>query len=297
MVRIIGIRFNNTGKVYYFSPGEMDIKAGQKVLVETARGVECADVIIGIRDVDESKIVAPLKDVIRIATDEDMEIHAQNKIKEKEAFKICNECIKKHKLDMKLIDVEYTFDNNKIMFFFIADARIDFRDLVKELASIFKTRIELRQVGVRDQAKTVGGLGVCGRPICCASSMPDFQPVSIKMAKEQNLSLNPTKISGTCGRLMCCLKYEQEAYEDALSRLPGIGSVVDTPEGRGVVEDVNLLRETLKVKLSTETESELLVFKAEDVTIVKKKHTHHNNNDKFDNVEELMETQRGGSDE
>lgn len=297
MVRIIGIRFNNTGKVYYFSPGEMDIKAGQKVLVETARGVECADVIIGIRDVDESKIVAPLKDVIRIATDEDMEIHAQNKIKEKEAFKICNECIKKHKLDMKLIDVEYTFDNNKIMFFFIADARIDFRDLVKELASIFKTRIELRQVGVRDQAKTVGGLGVCGRPICCASSMPDFQPVSIKMAKEQNLSLNPTKISGTCGRLMCCLKYEQEAYEDALSRLPGIGSVVDTPEGRGVVEDVNLLRETLKVKLSTETESELLVFKAEDVTIVKKKHTHHNNNDKFDNEEELMEPQRGGSDE
>lgn len=289
MVRIIGIRFNNTGKVYYFSPGEMDIKAGQKVLVETARGVECADVIIGIRDVDESKIVAPLKDVIRIATDEDLEIHAQNKIKEKEAFKICNECIKKHKLEMKLIDVEYTFDNNKIMFFFIADSRIDFRDLVKDLASIFKTRIELRQVGVRDQAKTVGGLGVCGRPICCASSMPDFQPVSIKMAKEQNLSLNPTKISGTCGRLMCCLKYEQEAYEDALARLPGIGSIVDTPEGRGVVEDVNLLRETLKVKLNTETEAELLVFKAEDVTIVKKKQAQHHNTEKFENEEEIIE--------
>ena len=175
------------------------------------------------------------------------------------------------------------------MFFFIADSRIDFRDLVKDLASIFKTRIELRQVGVRDQAKTVGGLGVCGRPICCASSMPDFQPVSIKMAKEQNLSLNPTKISGTCGRLMCCLKYEQEAYEDALARLPGIGSIVDTPEGRGVVEDVNLLRETLKVKLNTETEAELLVFKAEDVTIVKKKQAHHHNTEKFENEEEIIE--------
>lgn len=290
MVTIIGIRFNNTGKVYYFSPGELDIKAGQKVLVETARGIECADVIIGIRDVDESKIVAPLKDVIRIATDEDLEIHAQNKVKEKEAFKICNECIKKHNLEMKLIDVEYTFDNNKIMFFFIADSRIDFRDLVKDLASIFKTRIELRQVGVRDQAKTVGGLGICGRPICCASSMPDFQPVSIKMAKEQNLSLNPTKISGTCGRLMCCLKYEQEAYEDALSRLPGVGSIVDTPEGRGVVEDVNLLRETLKVKLSNETESELIVFKAEEVTIVKKKHSHHNqSNEKIEGEGEILE--------
>lgn len=290
MVTIIGIRFNNTGKVYYFSPGELDIKAGQKVLVETARGIECADVIIGIRDVDESKIVAPLKDVIRIATDEDLEIHAQNKVKEKEAFKICNECIKKHNLEMKLIDVEYTFDNNKIMFFFIADSRIDFRDLVKDLASIFKTRIELRQVGVRDQAKTVGGLGICGRPICCASSMPDFQPVSIKMAKEQNLSLNPTKISGTCGRLMCCLKYEQEAYEDALSRLPGVGSIVDTPEGRGVVEDVNLLRETLKVKLSNETESKLIVFKAEEVTIVKKKHSHHNHlNEKIEGEGEILE--------
>lgn len=279
MVRIIGVRFNNTGKVYYFSPGELDVKVGQKVLVETARGVECADVVIGVRDVDESKIVAPLKDVIRIATDEDLEIHAKNKIKEKEAFKICNECIKRHKLEMKLIDVEYTFDNNKIMFFFIADSRIDFRDLVKELASIFKTRIELRQVGVRDQAKTVGGLGVCGRVICCASSMPDFQPVSIKMAKEQSLSLSPTKISGTCGRLMCCLKYEQEAYEDALSRLPGVGSIVDTPAGRGVVEDVNLLRETLKVKLGNETETEMQVYKAEEVTIVKKKHVHHSNND------------------
>lgn len=291
MVTIIGIRFNNTGKVYYFSPGELDIKAGQKVLVETARGIECADVIIGRREVDESKIVAPLKDVIRIATDEDLEVHAQNKIKEKEALRICNECIKKHNLEMKLIDVEYTFDNNKIMFFFIADSRIDFRDLVKDLASIFKTRIELRQVGVRDQAKTVGGLGICGRPICCSSSMPDFQPVSIKMAKEQNLSLNPTKISGTCGRLMCCLKYEQEAYEDALSRLPGVGSIVDTPEGRGIVEDVNLLRETLKVKLSNETESELIVFKAEEVTIVKKKHSHHNHaNEKNEGErEEILE--------
>ena len=278
MVRIIGVRFNNTGKVYYFSPGELDIKVGQKVLVETARGVECADVVIGVRDVDESRIVAPLKDVIRIATDEDLAVHAGNKIKEKEAFKICSECIKKHKLEMKLIDVEYTFDNNKIMFFFIADSRIDFRDLVKELASIFKTRIELRQVGVRDQAKTVGGLGVCGRVVCCSSCMPDFQPVSIKMAKEQSLSLSPTKISGTCGRLMCCLKYEQEAYEDALARLPGVGSIVDTPAGRGVVEDVNLLRETLKVKLGGETDTELQVYKADEVTIVKKKHIHHSGN-------------------
>ena len=210
MTKVIGVRFRKAGKVYYFSPGDEEIKAGQHVIVETARGVEYGHVVLGSHEVDDKKVIQPLKPVIRMATAADEEIERRNKEKEKEAFKICLEKIKKHELDMKLIDTEYTFDNNKVLFYFTADGRIDFRDLVKDLASVFKTRIELRQIGVRDETKIVGGIGICGRPLCCASYLSEFIPVSIKMAKEQNLSLNPTKISGVCGRLMCCLKYEEE---------------------------------------------------------------------------------------
>ncbi len=272
MIKVVGVRFKNTGKMYYFNPNDLDIQKGMNVIVETARGIEFAQAVSEIREIEEDEAILPLKDVIRIATEEDVSIHNSNIEKEKAAFDICNEKIAKHELQMKLIDVEYTFDGNKVLFYFVADTRIDFRELVKDLASVFKTRIELRQVGVRDQAKAVGGLGICGRVICCASATGEFQPVSIKMAKEQSLSLSPTKISGTCGRLMCCLKYEQEAYEDAIHRLPGVGSIVEIPEGQGVITDVNLLRETVKVKLDKETETELLVYKVEDIKILHKKH-------------------------
>lgn len=272
MIKVVGVRFKNTGKMYYFNPNELEIQKGMNVIVETARGIEFAQAVSEIREIEEDEAILPLKDVIRIATEEDVETHNSNIEKEKAAFDICIEKIAKHELQMKLIDVEYTFDGNKVLFYFVADTRIDFRELVKDLASVFKTRIELRQVGVRDQAKAVGGLGICGRVICCASATGEFQPVSIKMAKEQSLSLSPTKISGTCGRLMCCLKYEQEAYEDAINRLPGLGSIVETPEGQGVITDVNLLRETVKVKLDKETETELLVYKADEIKILHKKH-------------------------
>ena len=271
MVKVVGVRFKNTGKMYYFNPNGFDIKKGMNVIVETSRGIEFAEVVSDIREIEEQDVLSPLKDVIRIATEEDAETHNSNIEKEKVAFGICNEKIAKHELQMKLIDVEYTFDGNKVLFYFVADTRIDFRELVKDLASVFKTRIELRQVGVRDQAKAVGGLGICGRVICCASATGEFQPVSIKMAKEQGLSLSPTKISGTCGRLMCCLKYEQEAYEDAIHRLPGVGSVVEIPEGQGVVTEVNLLRETVKVKLDRETETDLLVYPVEEIKVLHKK--------------------------
>lgn len=272
MIKVVGVRFKNTGKMYYFNPNELEIQKGMNVIVETARGIEFAQAVSEIREIEEDEAILPLKDVIRIATEEDVETHNSNIEKEKAAFDICIEKIAKHELQMKLIDVEYTFDGNKVLFYFVADTRIDFRELVKDLASVFKTRIELRQVGVRDQAKAVGGLGICGRVICCASATGEFQPVSIKMAKEQSLSLSPTKISGTCGRLMCCLKYEQEAYEDAINRLPGLGSIVETPEGQGIITDVNLLRETVKVKLDKETETELLVYKADEIKILHKKH-------------------------
>lgn len=271
MVKVVGVRFKNTGKMYYFDPDGLNILEGMHVIVETARGIEFGDVVSPIKDIKENEAFLPLKKVIRIATKEDIDAHNKNTEREKEAFRICNEKIAKHELQMKLIDVEYTFDGNKILFYFIADTRIDFRELVKDLAAVFKTRIELRQVGVRDQAKTVGGLGICGRVVCCASTAADFQPVSIKMAKEQNLSLSPTKISGTCCRLMCCLKYEQEAYEDAIKRLPGIGSIVNTPEGRGEITEVNLLRETVKVKFEKGNETELAVFKASDIEVIQKK--------------------------
>ena len=252
MVKVIGVRFRTAGKIYFFDPGKLKISRNDHVIVETARGIEYGTVVGSPREVPPDKVIQPLKPVLRIATERDDEQEANNKKKEKEAFKICLEKIRKHGLEMKLIDAEYTFDNNKVLFYFTADGRIDFRELVKDLASVFKTRIELRQIGVRDEAKMLGGLGSCGRPICCGAFLGDFQPVSIKMAKEQGLSLNPTKISGTCGRLMCCLKYEQDAYEHLLSNTPRQGALVQTQQGRGYVTNVNLLRGILTVRLIDE---------------------------------------------
>lgn len=271
MVKVVGVRFKTAGKIYYFDPGELIIDLNQNVIVETARGIEFGLVVVPNREVEESEIVAPLKKVIRIATGEDTSHAAENDRKEKEAYNICIQKINDHKLDMKLIDVEYTFDNNKVLFYFTADGRVDFRELVKDLAAVFKTRIELRQIGVRDESKMMGGIGICGRVLCCNSFLGEFQPVSIKMAKEQSLSLNPTKISGTCGRLMCCLKYEQEAYEDLLDRVPKVGAIVDTPEGQGTVVEVNLLKEILKIKLDIGKETELRIynFKEGEVKIIK----------------------------
>ena len=240
--------------MYYFSPEGAKLEAGSKVIVETARGVECGTVVMGCRMVEDDKIIPPLKPIIRPATERDLKIVEQNKAKEANAAKICQEKIAAHKLDMKLVDVECTFDNNKLLFYFTAENRVDFRELVKDLAAVFRTRIELRQIGVRDEAKMLGGLGVCGRPFCCKTFLGEFQPVSIKMAKEQGLSLNPTKISGTCGRLMCCLKYEQEAYTDLLKHTPKVGAIVNTPEGRGLVVENNLIAGTLKVKLNNTPE-------------------------------------------
>jgi len=249
MAIIIGVRFREVGRVYYFDPGDYQVKKGQRVIVETARGVECGEVVQENTDVPEEQVKRPLKLMIRAATEDDLQALEGKAEKEAEAFKICEEKILKHGLDMKLVNVEYTFDASKIIFHFTADQRVDFRALVRDLAGVFRTRIELRQIGVRDEAKLLGGLGVCGRPFCCSLFMGDFHPVSIKMAKEQGLSLNPTKISGTCGRLMCCLKYEEAAYEDALKDLPAVGSFIDTPEGRGAVTEVNAISKMVKVSL------------------------------------------------
>lgn len=249
MTEIIGVRFKRTGKTYYFAPGSPAPEVGMQVIVETARGVECGEVVMGSRMVEDDKIIPPLKPIIRIATEKDLKIVEQNRAKEQTAAKICQEKIAAHKLDMKLVDVECTFDNNKLLFYFTADNRVDFRELVKDLAAVFRTRIELRQIGVRDEAKMLGGLGICGRPFCCKTFLSEFQPVSIKMAKEQGLSLNPTKISGTCGRLMCCLKNEHNVYEELLKITPKVGALVVTPEGdKGRVEDVNLITGKLRVK-------------------------------------------------
>ncbi|MEE1318284.1 MAG: stage 0 sporulation family protein [Ruminococcus sp.] len=250
MAEVIGVRFKEVGKVYYFDPLDNKLNRGDMVIVETARGLECGEVATPNRTIDESELTHPLKPLIRIADENDLNHLAENKLKEKEAYKICEQKIASHKLDMKLVNVEYTFDNSKILFYFTADGRVDFRALVKDLASVFRTRIELRQIGVRDEAKMLGGLGICGKPFCCASFMGEFQPVSIKMAKEQGLSLSPVKISGTCGRLMCCLKYEQEAYTDLLRKTPKVGAIVNTPEGKGLVVENNLIARTLKVKLN-----------------------------------------------
>ena len=255
MKKVITVRFKQSGKTYYFDPAGMDIKTGDHVIVETARGTECAEVVQGVREVPDSQVVKQLKSVTRMADAVDVRRMRQNREDEKRAFKICEERIARHKLEMKLVDVEYTLDRSKILFYFIADGRIDFRELVKDLASVFRARIELRQIGVRDEAKMLGGLGICGRPFCCSQFMEDFVPVSIKMAKTQSLSLNPTKISGTCGRLMCCLKYEQAAYEEALKRLPKNDSFVQTPDGPGNVSDVNVLKETVHVRLDEKPDS------------------------------------------
>ncbi|MCM1992025.1 PSP1 domain-containing protein [Oceanirhabdus seepicola] len=268
MVKVTGVRFKKAGKIYYFDPEDLEIKKNDDVIVETARGIEYGKAVIGIKEINEEEIVSPLKNVIRIATEEDREKHKMNKEKEKEAFDIFIEKIEKHNLIMKLIDVEYTFDNNKIIFYFTADGRVDFRELVKDLASVFRTRIELRQIGVRDEAKMISGLGPCGRPLCCSTFLGEFVPVSIKMAKEQNLSLNPSKISGICGRLMCCLTYEQESYEDVRERMPRVNSIVNTPFGKGTVVENNLLRETLKVRISTTDNEEIKLVKLQDVELI-----------------------------
>lgn len=300
MVNVIGVRFRRAGKIYYFDPAGYDIKVGDNVIVETARGIEYGNVVLAPRLVEEDKIVQPLKPVIRRATEEDDAIERRNKEKEKEAFKICLEKIKKHGLEMKLIDSEYTFDNNKVLFYFTADGRIDFRDLVKDLASVFKTRIELRQIGVRDETKIVGGIGICGRQLCCHTYLSEFAPVSIKMAKEQNLSLNPTKISGVCGRLMCCLKNEEEAYEEINSRMPAVGDIVVTRDNlKGEVVSVSVLKELVKVIVTLENdEKEVREYKASDLRFKPKKRKEKVNNIEEDEelrALELLEREEGKS--
>lgn len=279
MIKVIGVRFRNAGKIYYFDPLDFEINVGQKVIVETARGVEYGTVMIGPKEIEEDKVIAPLKAVIRVATRDDDEIERKNKEKEKEAFKICLDKIAKHGLEMKLIDAEYTFDNNKVLFYFTADGRIDFRELVKDLASVFKTRIELRQIGVRDETKIVGGIGICGRNLCCNTHLSEFVPVSIKMAKEQNLSLNPTKISGVCGRLMCCLKNEEETYEYLNSKLPNVGDFVTTDDGyKGEVSSVNVLRQLVKVIVTMENdEKEVIDYKVSQLKFKPKRKKEHLN--------------------
>ena len=269
MKKIVGIRFKKLGKIYFFNPNDIEFEKGQCAIVETARGVELGEVAVANRMVDDSKIVAPLKDVVRVATEEDKRQFSENEKKAEEAYKVCEQKIKEHNLDMKLVDVEYTFDNTKLLFYFTADGRIDFRDLVKDLAAIYKTRIELRQIGVRDEVKMLGGYGMCGRELCCCNHLSDLNPVSIKMAKEQGLSLNPSKISGVCGRLMCCLKHEQEVYEEKLSKLPTAGSLVNTPEGKGTVEDVEVLREIVKVKIEKDGAFIKKSFKNSEIEVLK----------------------------
>lgn len=292
MTDVIGVRFRNAGKIYYFAPGKYEIEAGQHVIVETARGIEYGYVVLGTRGVEESKVIQPLKSVIRMASKEDEEIEASNKRKEKEAFKICLEKIRKHELEMKLIDVEYTFDNNKILFYFTADGRIDFRELVKDLAAVFKTRIELRQIGVRDETKIVGGIGICGRPLCCHTYLSEFAPVSIKMAKEQNLSLNPTKISGVCGRLMCCLNNEENIYEELNRKLPNVGDFVTTEDGlKGEVQSVNILRQLVKVLVEVNDEKELKEYKVEQLRF-KRRHKNRKEHPSSEELKELKELEK-----
>ena len=269
MAEIVGIKFKDVGKVYYFGPNGMTFQKGDKAIVETARGLECGEVATENSDVPDESIVAPLKPVIRHATNEDLATVEQNKEKEKKAFQICEEKIARHGLDMKLVDVEYTFDSSKILFYFTADGRVDFRELVKDLAGVFRTRIELRQIGVRDGAKKLGGFGICGRPFCCNTFLGEFQPVSIKMAKEQGMSLNPVKISGTCGRLMCCLKYEQDTYEHLLRHTPKVGAIVETVEGRGTVIENNLITGMLKVRLDRRSDAAPVLVERHSVKLIK----------------------------
>ena len=286
MVKVVGVRFRNAGKIYYFGPGKLDIHAGMHVIVETARGVEMGTVMMEPKGVSEEDVIQPLKPVIRIATEADEKTVAKNREKEKDAFRICLEKIAKHKLDMKLVEAEYTFDNNKLLFYFTADGRIDFRELVKDLAAVFRTRIELRQIGVRDETKILGGIGICGRELCCHAHLSEFVPVSIKMAKEQNLSLNPTKISGVCGRLMCCLKHEEETYEELNRRLPNVGDHVTTDDGlKGEVASVNVLRQLVKVIVDVGDEKEIQEYKVEQLRFKRKRR-----NNKVDVQDEELKT-------
>lgn len=292
MIEVIGVRFRKNGKIYFFSPNELPIEIGQNVIVETSRGVEYGKVVLGKREIKSEKIISTLKPVIRIATSEDDEINEENERKSKDAFRICLEKITKHGLEMKLIDCEYTFDNNKVLFYFTADGRIDFRELVKDLASVFKTRIELRQIGVRDETKILGGIGICGRSLCCHTHLSEFVPVSIKMAKEQNLSLNPAKISGVCGRLMCCLKNEQETYEYLNKKLPNIGDLVKTVDGyKGEVQRVNVLRQKVKIIIEDEHgEKDVREYKISDLKFKpkrKKKVNNQTNNEELKQLEAL----------
>ena len=270
MINIVGVRFKKPGKIYFFNPKNLNINKNEYVIVDTSQGEEYGEVVIANREVSDDTITTPLREVIRIANKKDKKIQEENKEKEKEAFAICEEKIKKHKLNMKLVDAEYKFDRSKLLFYFTADGRIDFRELVKELASIFKTRIELRQIGVRDEVKRMGGNGVCGRQLCCCSFLGNFETVSIKMAKEQNISLNPSKISGNCGRLMCCLKYEQEVYEEKLARLPKVGAIVKTEqEGEGIVEGIEILKEKVKIKFKDKDGYFYKKYDAKDIEIIK----------------------------
>ena len=297
MVKVIGVRFRRTGKIYYFDPAGIEIEAGQHVIVETARGVEYGNVVLGVREVEDDKVVQPLKPVIRVATPEDDKVDADNRLKEKKAFEVCLEKINKHGLDMKLIDTEYTFDNNKVLFYFTADGRIDFRELVKDLAAVFKIRIELRQIGVRDETKVIGGISICGRPLCCSTYLSEFAPVSIKMAKDQNLSLNPIKISGVCGRLMCCLKNEEETYEYLNSRLPDVGDYVNTIDGcRGEVQSVSVLRQRVKLIVEVGDEKEIREYKVDELKFKpKKKRERFNVNDEELKALEALERHEGKS--
>ena len=292
MKRIIGVRFKRLGKIYFFNPNWLEVKKGENVIVETTQGEEIAEVVVPNRMIEEEKLVVPLKRVIRIASVRDFKHAEECRKKEKEAFEVCNKKIKEHNLNMTLTDVEYKFDNSKILFYFTADGRVDFRDLVKDLAAVYKTRIELRQIGVRDEVKRIGGNGVCGRELCCCSFLRDFETVSIKMAKEQNISLNPSKISGNCGRLMCCLKYEQEVYEDKLKKLPNIGSIVKTPDGQGEVEGIEPLKEIVKVKIKDGEIYKFKRYEIKDIKVIKGVTKEHTDSEEKEYRKELRELEK-----
>ncbi len=295
MIKVVGIRFRTAGKIYFFDPLEYDIKRGDHIIVETARGVEYGTAVSDVRMVEDDKVVSPLKPVIRIATEKDDAQQAANTEKEKEAFKTCLTKIRAHGLDMKLIDAEYTFDNNKVLFYFTSDGRVDFRELVKDLASVFRTRIELRQIGVRDETKILGGIGICGRPLCCHTHLSDFNPVSIKMAKEQGLSLNPTKISGVCGRLMCCLNHENETYEELNKHLPNVGDTVTLPDGsKGEVHSVNVLRQKVKVLVDVGDDKEIQEYLADELKFKKSfKKDKNLSKEELEEIKELEKMEQG----
>ena len=294
MKRIVGVRFKRLGKIYFFDPKWLEVQKGEYVIVDTAQGEEIAEVVVPNRMIEEEKIVSPLKKVLRLASEKDLKHEKECRKKEREAFEFCNKKIKEHKLDMTLTDVEYKFDKSKILFYFTADGRVDFRELVKDLAATYKTRIELRQIGVRDEVKRIGGNGVCGRELCCCSFLRDFETVSIKMAKEQNLSLNPSKISGNCGRLMCCLKYEQEVYEEKLKRLPNVGAIVKTPDGKGEVDSVETLKEIIRVKFKDNDIYNYKKYKVEDVKVIKDALKEQQNEEEKEYQKELKELENLG---